>query len=241
MSPARVHVVVHHHHAALTLEEAAEVVALGADGVFLISHEGKDAELPPLVAELAARWRGIGTRRGERPLLGMNLLETQPLVALERAAGAGANALWVSVPGVTSAGATADGRRLAKAMSRWPGIAVFGCVAFKYQPEEADPPAAAAAAQALGMHPTTSGAGTALAPDLAKIEAMSRAVGGRLAIASGMTPVNVARYAPLVSDILVSTGVSRDAHHVDPLLLTAFLAEVAGASGALGKGPPPPS
>ena len=229
MTVARVHVVVHHQHAALTLEQAEQVVALGADGVFLISHEGQDAELPTLAAELAARWRNVRTRRGERPLLGMNLLETQPLLALERAAGAGANALWVSMPGVTSAGVAPDGRRLAEAMSRWPDIVVFGCVAFKYQPEEADPPAAAAAALALGMHPTTSGAGTALAPDLVKIEAMSRAVGGRLAIASGMTPANVARYAPIVSDILVSTGVSRDAHHVDPSRLTEFLAEVASA------------
>jgi predicted TIM-barrel enzyme len=227
MAVARVHVVVHHQQAAFTLAEAEQVVALGADGVFLISHEGRDVELPPLVAELAARWHDARTRRDERPVLGMNLLKTQPLLALERAAGVGANALWVSTPGVTSAGVTADGQRLAEAMSRWPGIVVFGCVAFKYQPEEPDPPVAAAAALALGMHPTTSGAGTALAPNLSKIEAMSRAVGGRLAIASGMTPENVARYAPHVSDILVSTGVSRDAHHVDRLLLAAFLAEVA--------------
>ncbi len=118
---------------------------------------------------------------------------------------------------------------LADAMSRWPGIAVFGCVAFKYQPEEPDPPAAAVVAQGPGMHPTTSNSGTGQALDVAKIEAKSRGVGGRLHIASGMTPVNVGHYAPFVSDILVSTGMSHDAHRFGRSLLVAFLAETGRA------------
>lgn len=231
----RVHVVVHHQCAALTLDEAQGAIDVGADGVFLISHDGKDAELPPLAAVLAARWGQQRTRRGGRPLLGMNMLDTSPLLALEHAAQAEANALWVSTPGVTSAGVTDEGRHLAEAMSRRPGVTVFGCVAFKYQPLEPDPATAAVVADRLGMRPTTSGAGTSQAPDLAKIHAMSRAVDGRLAIASGMTPSNVGSYAPFVTDILVSTGISRDEHHIDVSLLKAFLAAVESASGG-GQG-----
>ena len=223
----RVHVVIHHQSADLTLEQAQAVLALGADGVFLISHEGQDAALPPLAQQLVQRYSHARTLRGQRPVWGLNLLQTPPLAALELAGQAGADALWVSAPGVTSAGVTPEGHNLAQSMRRWPQVSVWGCVAFKYQPDEPDPPAAAAAALALGMHPTTSGAGTAQAPDVTKIAAMSQAVQGRLAIASGMTVENVERYAPWVSDILVSTGVSLDAHHVDPARLTAFLAAVA--------------
>lgn len=229
----KTHVVIHHLRTDLTLDEAEQSLSLGADGVFLISHDDQDAALPPLAATLAERWRHRKTQRGARPLVGLNLLTFTPLAALASALDAGADALWVSAPGVSSAGVTPEGRQLADALTqarraRSPDFQIFGCVAFKHQPDEPDPPAAAAAAAALGLLPTTSGAATGHAPDLAKMEAMSRAVDRSLAVASGMTPANVAAFAPFVSDILVSTGVSRDAHRVDPALLKAFLRAAGG-------------
>lgn len=229
MVPPRTHVVIHHLRTDLTLDEAEQALALGADGVFLISHDNQDAALPALAATLADRWRHAATQRGGRPVVGLNLLKSTPLAALASALDAEANALWVSAPGVNSAGVTPEGHLFAQALSearraRAPGLQIFGCVAFKHQPHEPEPAAAAVAAAALGLLPTTSGSATGHAPDLAKIEAMSRAVGGSLAIASGMTPANVDRFGPWASDILVSTGVSRDAHRLDPALLKAFLA-----------------
>ena len=50
--------------------------------------------------------------------------------------------------------------------------------------------------------------------------------GGALAITSGMTPENVATYAPALTHILVATGVSRTEHHIDPAKLTALIGKL---------------
>jgi len=65
-----------------------------------------------------------------------------------------------------------------------------------------------------GFIPTTSGSATGKAPQLAKIISMSQH--GVLAVASGMTPDNVSDYAPYLSHILVSTGISLDEYRIDP-------------------------
>lgn len=212
----KIHVVIHHQTDDLTLDQASLAIRLGADGVFLISHEGRDSALLPLCKALKSNLRSIDATASPAPLVGLNLLKAEPVNAFELAMEWGADALWVSSPGVTSSGVTSAGRRLEQLVKANQGPNVFGCVAFKYQPIEPDPQAAARAALALGMHPTTSGAGTGMAPDIEKIRGMSSAVGGKLAIASGMTPDNIESYAPFVSDVLVSTGVSQDTHRIDP-------------------------
>ena len=221
---SRIHTVIHHRDADTTLAQAQLALACGADGVFLISHSGEDAALPALAATLRARWATARNAQGETPLVGLCLLTYSPGQAMDAATAAGANALWVGASGIASSGLDDTGRALCEAMRRHPQIAVFAGVAFKYQGEEPDPAAAARVAASLGMLPTTSGAATGSAPALAKIEAMSRAVDARLAVASGMTVDNVAEFAPLVSDILVSTGVSRDAHTLDEGKLRTFVA-----------------
>ena len=101
-------------------------------------------------------------------------------------------------------------------------------MAFKYQPVEHDPAAAAQQARDAGFLPTTSGTATGAAPELAKIKAMAaEGPGGpRLAVASGMTAQNVAQFAPHLSAILVATGVSFDEHHFDPGRLDQFVTSV---------------
>ena len=71
-----------------------------------------------------------------------------------------------------------------------------------------------------GMQDTSTGH----APDPQKIFAMGE--GGALAIASGMTPENVATYAPALTHILVATGVSRTEHHIDPAKLSALIGQL---------------
>ncbi|MGE0331798.1 MAG: hypothetical protein AB7P37_14040 [Ramlibacter sp.] len=221
---SRIHIVIHHRDADTTLSQAQLALACGADGVFLISHTGGDAALPTLGATLNDCWATVRSTRDETPSVGLCLLTYSPGQAMDAAAAAGVNALWVGASGIASSGIDDTGRALCEAMRRHPQIAVFAGVAFKYQGEEPDPAAAARVATSLGMIPTTSGAATGSAPALAKIEAMSRAVGGRLAVASGMTIDNVADFAPLVSDILVSTGVSRDEYTLNEGKLRAFVA-----------------
>jgi predicted TIM-barrel enzyme len=64
---------------------------------------------------------------------------------------------------------------------------------------------------------TTSGPGTGIAAARAKIVAMKEAVGGfPLAIASGITPDNVADYLDVADCFLVATGISRSFTELDP-------------------------
>jgi predicted TIM-barrel enzyme len=108
-------------------------------------------------------------------------------------------------------------------MTEQPELQVFGSIAFKYQPLEADPPLAASNAAGVGMIPTTSGAATGRPPTLEKIVSMSEATGGRLAVASGMSCENITAFSPHLSHALVSTGVSLDDYHFDVKVLTEFV------------------
>lgn len=89
---------------------------------------------------------------------------------------------------------------------------------------EPSPAMAALNALTLGFVPTTSGPATGKAPELSKVRAMWDEADHTLAVASGLTPDNIAAFAPYVSHALVATGVSRDEHHFDAELLRVFVA-----------------
>lgn len=227
--------VIHHLDRQTSLEQADLALRCGADGIFLISHNDADAELPGLGQEIAARWAGRTTAAGARPFIGLNMLSTNPVAALGHVAKANLDGIWIDAAGFTSFGATPAGQKLAQAAKEAPGVSVFASVAFKYQPEEANPPQAAAVVRKFGLLPTTSGAGTGQAPSVDKIATMSAAAGGQLAVASGMDPQNVHLYAPYLSHILVATGVSIDDHHFDEHLLQRFVQAVRGAGSKVAS------
>lgn len=209
--------VIHHLDEATTLAEADIAFALGAFGVFLISHGGLDLDLLPLAKTIKAR---------TGKYVGVNLLRHTASEALDYASIYELDAMWTDDPGVTSRGATSAGDFL-ETLSRSSPVDVFASVAFKYQAVEPDPALAVKEVIARGWIPTTSGSGTGHAPEVDKIKLMSEAsVDGLLAIASGMKPENVANYVPYLSHILVSTGVSSDAYHFDKLRLAQLMAIV---------------
>ena len=215
----RVFPVIHHLDTETSVSQAELAVRCGADGVFLISHDGRNDDLFRPAKIIAARWPGA---------LGLNLLGVDPHKALNAVRDAGLNMVWSDDPDVSSLGPGKTAAAMAIFLQLHAGFRFFGSVAFKYQPVEPFPAAAAVAAKRISMIPTTSGVATASAPEIAKIKSMRRAIGPdcRLAIASGMTPENVSDYLPYASDFLVASGVSVDAHHFDPALLVAFIAAV---------------
>jgi predicted TIM-barrel enzyme len=223
----QIYPVIHHLNAATSRDQAALALEFGADGVFLISHNGEDQAVLQVAAQLRHAWGSTTTASGALPFIGVNLLDTNNPAALEFAAQLRLDGVWMDAPGVNSNGPSPRAKKLAADdMAKYPGVTVFASVAFKYQPDEPNPAEAARAALALNMLPTTSGVATGEAPSVAKIAAMSQAVGGRLAVASGMTPENVSQYAPYLSHILVATGISKDEHHIDPELLGRFVGMV---------------
>lgn len=212
-----VYPVIHYLDAQTTLDEAAIAFDCGADGIFLISHHGDDMDLLVL-------GKVIKARNGSK-FVGINMLGLPFLRAHEYAQDMGLDGIWGDHVGVSSAGLNRVGYELKQRMLQQQDtqIQIFGSIAFKYQPIETRPVLAAQKAMDLGVIPTTSGSATGCAPTLEKISSMSAGVKGRLAVASGMTPENIAVFAPYLSHVLVSTGVSSDPYHFDPLRLSSFV------------------
>ncbi len=211
----KVYPVVHYWSDHQAITQAALAKSLGADGVFFISHIGFNERLPSLGASFKKSFPDFE--------VGINLLGESPLEAAKLAASHGLDMVWGDNCGVSSYGASQDGCELAAWAKENNNINVFASVAFKYQTKENEPPLAAKNALDLGFMPTTSGAGTGKAPSVDKIASMSKAVEGRLAIASGMDCDNVREFKPFLSHILVATGVSLDDYYFAPEKLKRFI------------------
>ncbi len=215
----RTYPVVHHLDPGLTLEQARLALGSGADGVFLISHHDANDALDPLVATLAAE--------AGRARVGVNYLGLGFAAAFDRARRVGAGLLWTDVPGITGRGAGEEAGYVSAETARpdnetW----TFASVAFKYQPHEPDPPAAALNAMRLGFIPTTSGHATGRAPFATKVHGMAKALGGGpLAVASGLATENLGDYAGSLTHCLVATSVcvGGDEHRFDPVRLRRFI------------------
>jgi hypothetical protein len=196
-------IVIHAETQDQVLRNAARAFDNGADGVFLINHRITEAEL-------SACYDALRSKRPEA-WIGLSFLGRGPSDALALMP-PDASGLWVGDAGVHEAGGPspqADAFRAARAARNWAGL-YFGGVAFKHQRPVADVAAAAAAAAAADVDVvTTSGEATGRAAPVEKIAAMKAALGDHpLAVASGVTPENVHRYAGLLDAVLVATGVS---------------------------------
>ena len=217
--------VIHHLDRETSTEQALLIRKLGAGGVFFISHAGEDDQVLTVATDVkvfAPEFK-----------VGINLLASSALFACEKAKEASLDMVWVDAPGVRSDSISAPALALAEFVKQNPSIQLFASVAFKYQPEDIRPSLAAVKAKQLGFIPTTSGPATGVKPPMSKISQMSFATKALLAVASGMTPENIARFAPYISHAFVSTGISKDEYHVDPDRLIEFLNAARGvAQGA---------
>jgi len=225
----RIYPVIHHKNEELTIAEAAVAFNAGADGVFLISHHGQDNALIQPAITLKASYPD--------KRIGLNLLSNTFDDVITLAIAQKIEMIWVDAPGVRSEGISRDGLHCAtrlKAQKASGGFLpeVFGSVAFKYQPIDLSPGKAAIRCLAHGMLPTTSGTATGMAPDVEKIKRMRAQIGPQapLAIASGMTLENIEDFAPFLTHVLVSTGLSLDEYRLDGKKLAAFIDKAKSAA-----------
>lgn len=207
----KIYPVIHHLNQTLTMSEADNILGTpGVDGVFLIYHGGNENTDWALL-----RYGQEIKRNFPNHQIGVNLLSApDELGLLQEVYKAGLDMVWY------------DRLQTPEALNllRRPWIpTVFTGVAFKGQKQEADPVAAAEAIRRFGFLPTTSGTDTGVPPTVEKIRQLSEDGAKILAVASGMTPENVAEYAPYLTHILVATGVSQDPYHVDTAKLRAFI------------------
>lgn len=212
----KIYPVIHFLDRETTIDQVAIARRAGATGVFLISHLGNDNELVNVAWEIKQANQGFP--------IGINLLSKSAIIATEKALEADLDMVWADDMGVDSNGLSTSGEYISRFAEINPQVRFFASVAFKYRPVDPLPALAAEKALHAGFIPTTSGAATGLPPSVKRIATMSKAVGGTLAVASGMTPENVASFAPYLSHILVATGISIDEHHIDEAKLRGLIA-----------------
>lgn len=207
--------VIHHIDLDLTLEQAEIISKTKSFGIFLISMTGENEDLPMLGKVIRSRYHHlkIGTN-----LLGLNALES-----LERNLEFQLDMTWCDNPIVTSTNISDEAKEISNLIKNKPHL-FFNSVAFKYQAEEPNPSKAATNSESLGFIPTTSGSATGKAAEVLKIEEMAKALQHKcLGLASGITPQNVQAYSLFVEYGLVSTGISKNFHEVDPYKLQQLL------------------
>lgn len=194
----------------------------GATGVFLIHMTGEDDLIDPIAGKIRKCFPDLR--------LGVNYLSLSAKEALVHSINRGYDATWSDRSGVRSDRVEPFAHELAELLVEHPQHLFFGSVAFKYQPNDPDPARAAVLASQLGFLPTTSGPATGHPPDIAKLDTMYRALSqagySRLALASGASPQNIALMAPMLSDVLISTGISAEFHTFDPALLELMISAV---------------
>jgi len=200
-----------------SIEQALRNVGIaeegGADGVFLINHNIQHPQLIDCYLMVRKQfptfWTGVNCLDLGRQALGYIPRNTQ--------------GLWTDSAGMFENGhnpwaAAEDFSRRRKEV-RWDGI-YFGGVAFKGQAPVTDVAAAALFAVPFVDVITTSGKQTGMVAEIEKIRKMKAAIGDHpLAIASGITPENVAKYMPHADCFLVATGISYSFFELNPYLV----------------------
>lgn len=204
------------------LENASIAADLGADGVWLISHQGEDDALVPLADAVVARHPGL--------VVGVNFLGSTAGQALTNIAASGSHAItgyWSDNAGIVDDEVElAEADAAERGASGWTG-SYFGGVAFKYQRTPTDLEQTCRAATRFVDVVCTSGPGTGAAADVNKIAQIRAAIGAHpLAIASGITPSNVVDYLDLVDVFMVATGISRSFDQLDAALTSELVRHV---------------
>ena len=197
-------VVIHAKTSEQVLRNVEIAYAQGADGVFLINHDGSSHGL------LRAYW----DVRRDYPdwWIGLNVLGEANTSVLGLAGLHDIAGIWVDDAGVVEQGDGSIGIDkahyvLQQRRDDWDGL-YFGGVAFKYREPVKHPGIVAEAAIPFVNVITTSGDVTGAPPSVEKIRVMRNAIGDfPLAIASGITSENVSDYLPFANCFLVATGI----------------------------------
>lgn len=205
----------------------AVAVKAGAAGVFLINHDFEIDRLLPVLRRVRDRWPGLW--------LGVNFLavtgrDAFPVLGRLAAEGCPIDAYWADDARMDEREPDQrEARDIARirAESGWTGL-YFGGVAFKKQ-RPVDPAQhrrSAEIARPFMDVVTTSGIATGREADDAKIADFRAGLGqAPLALASGVTPENAARYGREVDCFLVATGINvpGDFYNIDPARLDALM------------------
>lgn len=212
--------VVHIDNKKQALEQTEIALDNGADGIFLIEKKRKaDPQ------RLTSIFNFVASRHPD-DFIGVNYLPiSHPVDVFEYVHDRFSEGKISRVPdGIWVGNTTRDAQRKSAFESvevirhecpELRNIRYLGGVAFKYNPlYTEDPKKAAEQVKAFGYDMdviVTSGKGTGAAPSIEKIQSMKEAAGEKpLAIASGISELNLLSYRGLIDVVLVSTSVETE-------------------------------
>lgn len=209
----RVYPVIHiNEEPAVARQQADKAFDAGADGVYLIDHISSEPDI------LFDTFNEV-TNDHPSEYVGVNMLGFRPseaLIRIQRALedgelGRAPDGLWTD--DIRSDPHLGDAQTIKEYFEQLRKVRILGGVAFKYtRSYTANPWMAKREAAELSPYVdivTTSGAGTGKAPGVAKVRAMKRA-SGSLAVASGISVENIARYKNIVDEVLVASSVETE-------------------------------
>lgn len=230
----KIYPVVHINNPAEASKQATIALEEKADGVYLINHNGGD-----YMSDLFQTYNMV-RESNPQSFIGINILGVSPLRAFQiikyyydnKKIGEMPNGLWAdNAFNEQQAGETLKFKEENQTLNK---IRYLGGVSFKYTETYTEDPHLAAnlAEKALTIVETitTSGAGTGIAPTIAKISAMKKIIGekGLLSIASGLDINNIDNYQGLVDEVLIGSGLETEAYSgiFDRLKLTNLINKV---------------
>lgn len=206
--------VIHHVDSKLTLEQAKIVSDSKAFGIFLISMTGDNEHLPMLAKVIKSRYPHLK--------LGTNLLGNTALETVKINLDFELDMSWSDEPIIHGNKISPEANEISNLVKN--KHLFFNSVAFKYQKEDPNPKQATLNSYNLGFIPTTSGQATGKAANLDKISKMAEAIQvKKMGLASGLTPNNIKDYLPYIEYGLVSTGISKNFHEIEPKLLALMI------------------
>ena len=196
--------VIHPVSKATAIQSIDTAVWAGADGVFLINQGMSSSQLLDFIPEVR--------RRHEELWIGVNLLESDPEDVMGLVANLPVGGIWsdnAAIDEQSDAQPAGERFRQARHKTGWKGL-YFGGVAFKYQrevPASLLPDAARRASPWMDVI-TSSGPGTGCAATVEKARALRAGAGTHpLALASGVSPENIAGFLPYVDAYLVASEI----------------------------------
>lgn len=204
-------------------------VAAGCPGVFLINHDFPYPQFLPIIRHVRRLfpdyWIGVN-------FLAVTGADAFPVLAELGADNVRVDGYWADDARIDEMSAIdkqteAQGIAQTRVECGWEGL-YFGGTAFKKQ-REVDPADYAQSASIATRYMdvvTTSGIATGHSADIGKIETFRRACGETpVALASGISPDNIAEYMPWVDAVLVATGINikDDFYNIDPVRLATLM------------------
>lgn len=208
--------VIHHIDENTTLNNAKLCSTYNAYGIFLISMDAINNDLPYLAKLIKEKYPNLK--------VGINLLGETAYNSVQKSIEFNLDMTWSDNPIISNNKLHSDVNSIFNYLKNYKNHLFFNSVGFKYQNIDNSLENSCFISNLNGFITTTSGEATGVAANLEKIKLMKNALKeSPLAIASGLSCENISDYINYCDYGLISTGISKDYYNFDEYLLDKII------------------